>query len=221
MWKKFAPLIIILILIVVGVGVWLSMQKVVVQRNRQIPSSTSGVPQAAPAEAGGGGIVPHVPPAPVTSETPVPNNIPVIEKEGGKKQIVPTTQPVPVPAGGPAEGRVISPASSAVPTSAPELAGHHQVQYDGQTFSPKILTIKKGDTVVFVNSGKNPMWVASAMHPTHGVYPTTGGCIGSTFDACKGYEAGSSWSFTFDYVGSWGYHDHLNAGAFGKIVVQK
>ena len=64
------------------------------------------------------------------------------------------------------------------------------------------------------------MWPASAFHPTHKAYPTTGGCLGSTFDACKGVLPGESWSFKFDIAGSWKYHDHLKPIVFGTIVVE-
>jgi plastocyanin len=87
-------------------------------------------------------------------------------------------------------------------------------------FSPATVTIKKGGTVIFHNSGATPIWPASAKHPTHTVYPTTGGCLGSTFDACKGIEPGKSWAFKFDVAGTWAYHDHLNAARFGKVVVE-
>jgi plastocyanin len=87
-------------------------------------------------------------------------------------------------------------------------------------YSPLTLTIKKGDTVTFKNESSKPVWTASAVHPTHKVYPTTGGCLGSTFDACVGIKSGESWSFKFDIAGTWKYHDHLNAKNFGAIVVE-
>ncbi len=95
----------------------------------------------------------------------------------------------------------------------------HVVSMTDKGYLPMSLTIKKGDTVTFKNDGTEASWPASAIHPTHAGYPTTGGCLGSTFDACKGIAPGASWSFTFDVVGSWGYHDHLNPSHFGKIIV--
>ncbi len=87
-------------------------------------------------------------------------------------------------------------------------------------FSPNTLTINAGDTVTFVNKDSRPHWPASAVHPTHTVYPETGGCIGSKFDACKGLAQGEIFSFTFNQKGSWKYHDHLNPGLTGTIIVQ-
>lgn len=94
------------------------------------------------------------------------------------------------------------------------------VTYTDSGFSPTPLEIKIGSTVVFKNNSSEPMWVASAMHPTHTIYPTKGGCIGSTFDECQGIAPGGSWSFKFDILGSWNYHNHMNAKRFGIIVVK-
>lgn len=87
-------------------------------------------------------------------------------------------------------------------------------------FSPKELKVKKGDTVVWTNKGSSSSWPASAMHPTHSVYPEQGGCISSTFDACRGLNLGEAFKFVFNQVGSWSYHDHLNPSHFGKVVVE-
>lgn len=87
-------------------------------------------------------------------------------------------------------------------------------------YSPSTITIKAGDTVIFKNGSSQPVWTASAVHPTHKAYPTTGGCVGSTFDACQGIQPGRSWSFKFDIAGSWKYHNHLNPGQTGTVVVQ-
>lgn len=100
------------------------------------------------------------------------------------------------------------------------------VVYSDSGFSPSSLTIKVGDTVTFVNQSLKSVWPASAMHPTHKVYPGSGieKCGTSEeskiFDACRGIAPGASWSFKFGSAGSWGYHDHLDASKFGKIIVQ-
>lgn len=96
----------------------------------------------------------------------------------------------------------------------------HVVNYTSSGFSPQTIDIKSGDTVIFKNQSSINVWPASAVHPTHAVYPTAGGCIGSTFDACKGISPGNSWSFKFETKGSWKYHNHLNPGQNGTVVVQ-
>ncbi|HLD80304.1 MAG TPA: plastocyanin/azurin family copper-binding protein [Candidatus Nanoarchaeia archaeon] len=99
-------------------------------------------------------------------------------------------------------------------------SSEHTVRITSSGFEPKTLTIKTGTTVTFTNEDSNQHWPASAMHPTHTAYPESGGCIGSKFDACKGLAQGESFSFTFNEIGSWGYHDHLRASMTGKIVVE-
>ena len=98
--------------------------------------------------------------------------------------------------------------------------------YTDNGFSPSPLTVKLGETVFFVNESSNPFWPASAMHPTHIVYSGTSleehcpDVANESFDACSPIAAGSSWSFTFNKIGSWNYHDHLNASHFGKVIVE-
>ncbi|OGC80708.1 hypothetical protein A2943_02355 [Candidatus Adlerbacteria bacterium RIFCSPLOWO2_01_FULL_51_16] len=97
------------------------------------------------------------------------------------------------------------------------------VTYSSSGFSPSPVTIKKGGAVTFVDSNPSvDMWVASAMHPTHSVYSGTSlsaHCDDTTdnsFDQCK---VGSSYSFTFTKVGTWGYHNHSQSSDFGQVIV--
>ena len=99
------------------------------------------------------------------------------------------------------------------------------IEITSSGFTPSELTISKGETVTWINRDTEEHWPASAMHPTHTVYP--GSDIkkcgtseeGNIFDACRGLAPGEIWSFTFNEVGSWDYHDHLVNGLFGKIIV--
>ena len=95
------------------------------------------------------------------------------------------------------------------------------VTFTENGYSPASVTIKKGDVVRFENRANRDTWPASAFHPTHTIYPekTTDDCLGSAFDACRGVPPGESWAFTFNHVGTWRYHDHLNASKTGTIVV--
>lgn len=103
-------------------------------------------------------------------------------------------------------------------SSAPMMA---TVTYDGTTFSPASVTIKKGGTVTWTSTG-GEMWVASAQHPTHTAYSGTNlqehCAAGATksFDQCA---SGGTYSFTFDKAGTWNYHNHLNASARGTVIV--
>jgi len=111
------------------------------------------------------------------------------------------------------------------PASQGQVVKENVVVYTNSGYSPNTLTIKKGETVTFKNQSSRSMWPASAVHPTHQVYSGTSlseHCpdkTGTAFDACKGFLPGQSWSFKFDKVGTWKYHDHLNPSATGTIVV--
>ncbi|MEK7505844.1 MAG: hypothetical protein AAB597_03040 [Patescibacteria group bacterium] len=99
---------------------------------------------------------------------------------------------------------------------------HALVSFTKDGFVPKETTIKKGETVRFVNNSDTDSWPASAIHPTHSIYPqkSSKDCLGSSFDACRGLKPGEFWEFTFDSVGTWRFHDHLSASKTGSIVVK-
>lgn len=86
------------------------------------------------------------------------------------------------------------------------------VNYTSSGFEQKSITVNKGQTVKFINNSSSAMWVASAFHPTHDVYPE--------FDQLKGVSGGGTYSFTFDKVGTWNYHNHLKASDFGSVEVK-
>ena len=117
------------------------------------------------------------------------------------------------------ETPVISTSTGDTDNSVPS-ANQNVITYTNTGYSPSTLTVQVGTTVTFKNESSMAMWAASASHPTHKVYPTTGGCLGSTFDACKGIQPGDSWSFKFDIAGNWKYHDHLKPSFFGTIIVK-
>lgn len=93
-------------------------------------------------------------------------------------------------------------------------------------FEPEEVEITKGTKVTWINEQPNPSWPASAVHPTHEVYP--GSSIkkcgtpeqNKIFDACRGLKQGESWGFVFNEVGEWYYHDHLNPSWKGEIIVK-
>ncbi len=108
-----------------------------------------------------------------------------------------------------------------------EVAGSQvQITYTDQGYSPAVVNIKKGDTVVWKNESTKDMWPASALHPTHTVYPGSGIQKCNTaeqpniFDACAPISPGSVWSFEFNEVGSWKFHDHLFPTRFGTVNVE-
>lgn len=118
------------------------------------------------------------------------------------------------------KGGYVPTSSQTYPLATQFMSQQVSVTYTDSGFSPSTLTIKKGDTVMFKNTASDTMWVASNPHPIHNGYPTTGGCISSTFDSCGNISPGQSWSFEFHIVGAWRYHDHLNPSEGGTIIVQ-
>lgn len=100
------------------------------------------------------------------------------------------------------------------------------VEITSSGFSPDTIFISAGDAVTFINKDRNEHWPASAIHPTHTAYPGSSAekCgtedEASTFDACRGLTEGQSYTFIFNEVGEWSYHDHLNPDWTGKVVVE-
>src|SRR3989344_4262739 len=100
------------------------------------------------------------------------------------------------------------------------------VEITSSGFNPSSLTVKAGTKVTFLNKDSVEHWPASAIHPTHTVYP--GSDIkkcgtneqGNIFDACRGLSEGEAFSFTFNEKGNWKYHDHLNLNSRGEIIVE-
>ncbi len=85
------------------------------------------------------------------------------------------------------------------------------IVYDGTRFSPASVEIKKGETVLFLNKSSVNMWVASNPHPAHTIL--------SSFDQFVGSKPGTTYQYTFDEIGTWRYHDHINPNKGGMIVV--
>lgn len=88
----------------------------------------------------------------------------------------------------------------------------HKIEMTQSGFSPKEITIKKGDKVEFVNKDSAKHWPASGIHPTHKLCPG--------FDAVGGVGAGKTYSFTFNEVKECPFHDHLSPNLFGQIIVE-
>jgi Raf kinase inhibitor-like YbhB/YbcL family protein len=94
------------------------------------------------------------------------------------------------------------------------------VEITSAGFSPNSVTVKTGEKVKFLNKDTEVHWPASNPHPVHTAYPQGGGCISSAFDACKALAQNEEWEFTFTQAGTWAYHDHLNAGVTGTVIVE-
>lgn len=95
-----------------------------------------------------------------------------------------------------------------------EELNEQEVEFDGKTFTPAKVTVKKGQTVRWANKGTGHMEVASAPHPTHTIYPE--------FDQeDTEFKDKEEFVFKFEKVGSWNFHNHepFISGAFGIVTV--
>lgn len=126
---------------------------------------------------------------------------------------------VSTPTSTPQQATGIIAAASSTPTKIPLPTGTPAtvtssdltVSFTDKGFSPTNLTVKKGQSVTFVNNSSDKMWVAANPFPSSSEYPA--------FNEKTGVESGSSWSFTFDKTGTWFYHNHYSPAQGAKIVV--
>lgn len=131
--------------------------------------------------------------SPEDGNTPVSNAMPIPDEEGVEEMIVEEND-----GNEPVDGKTI--ARKVIVT----------VGADGK-FTPDPMKVKKGDTITWKNNTDRFIWPASAIHPTHQIYPE--------FDARKGIAPGEEYSFVFDKLGVWKYHDHLKPSVFGTVEV--
>ena len=85
------------------------------------------------------------------------------------------------------------------------------IVYTNEGYFPNELKVKKGETVKFVNMSDRMVWTASDEHPAHTIYPE--------FDQKTVAGRGNEYTFKFDRVGTWGFHNHANASQIGKVIV--
>jgi hypothetical protein len=60
------------------------------------------------------------------------------------------------------------------------------------SFEPKNITVQKNTRVIFKNEDTQDRWPASALHPTHGIYPE--------FDPKEPIDPTDHWDFQFDRI---------------------
>jgi len=110
-----------------------------------------------------------------------------------------------------AQQEAVSPTVMQASPSSTITQQQNTVTLTASGFTPSVLTIKVGQTVTWTNSSGKTAVVASDPHPTHTAYPPLN--LGSFAD-------GASLSLSFPKAGTYGYHNHLNPGETGTIVVQ-
>ena len=94
-------------------------------------------------------------------------------------------------------------------TATDEAIATNEVSYDSDGFLPATISVEVGTKVTWTNDSGADMWVASDPHPVHTDF--------SRFDQLK---SGDSYSFTFEEAGTYEYHNHLNSGDTGSVVVK-
>ncbi len=78
-------------------------------------------------------------------------------------------------------------------------------------FYPEKIVVKKGTKVNFRNQDDKDFWPASDFYPTNSNYPE--------LNSNKKVSSGEIWSFVFNDLGQWGYHDNLNPINKGVVTV--
>lgn len=85
------------------------------------------------------------------------------------------------------------------------------ITYTDGGFSPSQIKVKVGEKVTFKNDSKTTVQVNSVPHPVHNQFPELN--IGTI-------APGETKTVTFTTAGTKKYHNHLNAGQNGSIVVE-
>ena len=85
------------------------------------------------------------------------------------------------------------------------------ITYSSSGFSPATTTVKSGDTVAIKNDTKEDMQLDSDPHPVH--TDDTDLNVGLV-------TPGQTKTFMVMKKGSFGYHNHLDPGDTGKIVIE-
>jgi plastocyanin len=78
-------------------------------------------------------------------------------------------------------------------------------------FSPRIVTIKKGEGIIWINKSNAKATINSADHPTHKKFPEVN--LGE-------FVTTTSITHVFAKIGIYEYHNHYNPQETGTIIVQ-
>lgn len=86
-----------------------------------------------------------------------------------------------------------------------------RIDITAQGFKPATLLVKKGAKVTWINKDTKPHRVAANPYPSHTDLPS--------LDSETPVNPEGGYSYTFDKVGTFGYHDEINPTTNGTIVV--
>jgi len=95
---------------------------------------------------------------------------------------------------------------------APTFSEHsNTIVLTQEGFDPQILTVEVGTKVSWVNKSGAVATVNSDPHPIHSNYQPLN---------LNSFEDGEFLQLVFDKPGTYGYHDHLDPGKTGTIIVE-
>lgn len=101
--------------------------------------------------------------------------------------------------------------SSATTNTGDSAADQTVITYTDEGFNPATLTVAAGTTVTITNESSEDLDFSSDKHPIHTDNPELNR---------NTLSSGDSETFKVTKPGTWGYHNHLNPGRKGTIVVQ-
>ncbi|HBB76536.1 MAG: hypothetical protein A2186_00695 [Candidatus Levybacteria bacterium RIFOXYA1_FULL_41_10] len=90
-------------------------------------------------------------------------------------------------------------------------ANETEVTLSETGFSPKTITIKAGDKVIWINNSGKMATVNSNPHPIHTSYKELN--LGN-------FDDGEKLELVFPNAGTYNYHNHLNASQGGTVIVE-
>lgn len=86
------------------------------------------------------------------------------------------------------------------------------ISYTNNSFEPRQVQARVGDTVTFTNVSSGPMWVVAD--------GSGDSCDATAFGTCEALPPGEYWEYTFTKPGTYGFHSKDNANVNGVIFVQ-
>ncbi len=104
-----------------------------------------------------------------------------------------------------------STSTNTTPSTSTDKTAAATITYSNNGFSPGSTTVKAGDAVAIKNTSSNELQLNSNPHPVHTDDSDLN--VGSI-------AAGQSKTFVVNKVGTFGFHNHLNASDTGTITIQ-
>jgi plastocyanin len=101
-----------------------------------------------------------------------------------------------------------SPTPSATPRPTPSLV---TIRLTAQGPQPRSITIRKGDSVSFINDDSRAYWLVSDPHPAHTDCPG--------LDSRRGLATGESYTLTFPAARTCSFHNELDPYAVGGTII--